>query len=109
MLLISCPVCGVEGDETEFRYGGAAHIERPASLDPENISDEAQRDYLFIRKNPCGLHFERWVCARGCGKWFHAARDTMTLEFKAFYAITDQPPKLAEGAPAGPKGRGGRT
>lgn len=93
MLLIKCPVCGIEGDETEFHYGGEGHIRRPASSEPENVSDEEQRDYLFIRKNPRGLHFERWLCERGCGKWFHAARDTLTLEFKAFYGITDPAPK----------------
>ncbi len=37
-----------------------------------------------MRRNPKGLHFERWRCDRGCGKWFHAARDTMTMEFKAY-------------------------
>jgi sarcosine oxidase, subunit delta len=95
MLVIHCPVCGVEGDETDFHYGGEAHIVRPATHDPESVTDEAQRDYLFIRKNPRGLHFERWMCARGCGKWFHAARDTMTLEFKAYYGITEKAPEIA--------------
>jgi len=94
MLLITCPICGSEGDETEFHAGGEAHIVRPASADPENISDEAQRDYLYIRKNPRGLHYERWMCARGCGKWFHAARDTVTLEFKAYYGIREPAPDL---------------
>ena len=64
----------------------------PATTNPEGISDEAHRDYLFIRHNPKGLHFERWRCDRGCGKWFHAARDTVTMEFKAFYGITELPP-----------------
>ena len=64
---------------------------RPAI--PDHVSDDAQRDYLFMRKNPKGLHFERWRCDRGCGKWFHAARDTVTLEFKAFYGITELPPR----------------
>lgn len=92
MLQITCPVCGVVGDETEFHYGGEGHIRRPASHTPENVSAEAQRDYLYIRKNPRGLHHERWQCARGCGKWFHASRDTLTMEFKSFYGITEQPP-----------------
>jgi sarcosine oxidase subunit delta len=92
MLLITCPVCGAEGDETDFHAGGEAHIRRQATSDPTNISDEAQRDYLFMRKNPKGLHFERWRCDRGCGKWFHAARDTVTLQFKAFYGVTELPP-----------------
>ena len=92
MLTIRCPVCGVEGDETDFHYGHEAHIARPATGDPDNITDAMQRDYLFMRRNPKGLHFERWRCDRGCGKWFHAARDTMTMEFRAFYGITEKPP-----------------
>ena len=92
MLLITCPVCGAEGDETDFHAGGEAHISRPATSDPANISDEAQRDYLFMRKNPRGLHFERWRCDRGCGKWFNAARDTVTMEFRATYGIREEPP-----------------
>ena len=91
--VVHCPVCGAEGDETDFHGGGQAHIRRPATHDPANVSEEAQRDYLFIRHNPKGLHFERWRCDRGCGKWFHAARDTVTMEFKAFYGITELPPR----------------
>ena len=93
MLVVHCPVCGAEGDETDFHGGGQAHVRRPATHDPANVSDEAQRDYLFIRHNPKGLHFERWRCDRGCGKWFHAARDTVTMEFKAFYGISELPPR----------------
>ncbi len=93
MLIVHCPVCGAEGDETDFHAAGEAHIRRPATLDPEHISDEQQRDYLFMRRNPKGLHFERWRCDRGCGKWFHAARDTATMEFKAFYLATELPPR----------------
>ncbi len=92
MILITCPVCGAEGEEGDFHYGGQAHVRRPASHDPERVSDGEQRDYLFIRNNPKGLHFERWRCDRGCGKWFHAARDTVTLEFKSTYGITELPP-----------------
>ena len=56
------------------------------------MSDEEQRDYLFMRRNPKGLHFERWRCDRGCGKWFHAVRDTVTMEFKAIYGTSELPP-----------------
>ncbi len=92
MLTLTCPVCHATGDETDFHYGGQAHVRRPASHDPADITDEQQRDYLFIRKNPKGLHHERWRCDRGCGKWFHAGRDTMTMEFKAFYLISEPAP-----------------
>ena len=30
MLLIPCPYCGMDRPEIEFRYGGEAHIARPA-------------------------------------------------------------------------------
>ncbi|HYM99399.1 MAG TPA: sarcosine oxidase subunit delta [Aestuariivirgaceae bacterium] len=101
MLTIKCPVCGVEGDETDFHYGHQAHIARPATIDPDKISDEQQCDYLFMRLNPKGLHFERWRCDRGCGKWFHAARDTVTMEFRATYGIGELPPEELMGAATG--------
>ena len=89
MLKLSCPVCGLEADETEFHPGGEAHLTRPASAQPDEISDEAFRDYLFMRQNPRGISHELWQCTRGCGKWFHAARDTVTMEFKRFYRLSD--------------------
>ena len=76
MLLLTCPCCGVEAEETEFVPGGEAHLKR---MGP-GASDEDFRSYLFERRNPRGVHFERWRHAYGCGKWFHLARDTATLE-----------------------------
>ena len=39
------------------------------------------------------MHFERWRHAYGCGKWFHAARNTVTLEVYGTYpAQTTEPP-----------------
>lgn len=93
MLIICCPVCGVAGDEEEFHYGGEGHIRRPASHDT-SVSDEAQRDYLYIRENPRGLLRERWLHQRGCGKWFHAVRDTVNQEILLVYPITDPPADL---------------
>jgi sarcosine oxidase, subunit delta len=93
MLLIKCHVCGVE-----VRRGISTPVARPMSaarpaMIPATSDDAEQRDYLFMRHNPKGLHFERWRCDRGCGKWFHAARDTVTMEFKATYGITELPPR----------------
>ena len=90
MLTLQCPYCGVQGEETEFHGGGEAHLKRygPGS------SDDDFQSYLFDRKNPRGVHFERWRHVNGCGKWFHAARDTMTLEVYGTYpAQTFEPPK----------------
>lgn len=89
MLLIECPCCGARGEETEFHCGGEAHIERRAD---DAHSDEDLGAYLFERRNPKGLHAERWRHLYGCGKWFHLLRDTRTLEIFGAYPITDREP-----------------
>jgi len=90
MLLLTCPYCGVAGEETEFVPGGEAHLER---CGPGSSADDFER-YMFARKNPKGVHFERWRHANGCGKWFHAARSTVTIEvFGTYPAQTHEPPK----------------
>ena len=96
MLKITCPVCGLAADETEFTAGGEAHIARPASTSPDTISDEAFRDYLYVRENRRGDTHELWLCARGCGKWFHAVRETFSQDFKRFYRLDE--PKSPRGA-----------
>ena len=89
MLTLECPCCGVMADETELAPGGQAHIKRAGP----GSSDAAFEAYLFARKNPYGVHFERWRHANGCGKWFHAARATDTLEvFGTYPAQTTRPP-----------------
>lgn len=89
MLLLKCPYCGVEAEETELAPGGEAHLVRHG---PGASDDDLER-YLFLRENPRGVHFERWRHAHGCGKWFHAARDTVTLEvFGTYSAQTTDPP-----------------
>ncbi|MCV2893995.1 sarcosine oxidase subunit delta [Lentibacter sp. XHP0401] len=90
MLILECPYCGVKGEETEFHGGGEAHLKRfgPGS------SDADFETYLFMRENPKGVHLERWRHVNGCGKWFHVARCTMTLEvFGSYSAQTLEPPK----------------
>ena len=90
MLIFECPYCGVMADETELVPGGEAHVQRrgPGSQDREFEA------YLFERKNPRGVHFERWRHGAGCGKWFHAARDTVTLEvFGTYPAQVFAPPE----------------
>ncbi len=89
MLMLECPCCGVKGEETEFIPGGEAHLKRHGPGAP----DDDFEGYLFRRKNPAGVHFERWRHANGCGKWFHVARCTVTLEvFGTYPAQTTSPP-----------------
>lgn len=90
MLILTCPNCGETKDESELAAGGEAHLKRAGP----DASDADFEDYLFGRENPKGVHFERWRCAAGCGKWFHAARCTMTLEvFGTYGAQVTRPPQ----------------
>jgi sarcosine oxidase subunit delta len=89
MLLIPCPWCG-EREETEFRCGGEAHIVRPRQ--PSALGDAEWAGYLFMRKNPKGVHHERWCHVHGCGRWFNLARHTVTDRILAVYQMGEQPP-----------------
>ena len=89
MLLIECPWCGPR-NEDEFSFGGEAHIARPTV--PESESDVEWANYLFMRTNRKGLHYERWVHAHGCRRWFNVARDTVTHEIRAVYRMGERPP-----------------
>ncbi len=89
MLQIDCPWCGVR-DETEFAFGGEAHLIRPAN--PELVTDAAWADYLFNSSNPKGLHYERWQHRYGCRQWFNVARDTVTHEIFSTYRLSDTQP-----------------
>ena len=91
MLLIGCPWCGAR-DEIEFRYGGQAHLKRPA--DPEALDDAAWAEYLFMRDNPKGIFAERWVHWAGCRRWFNALRDTVSHEILGTYKIGEKPPDI---------------
>lgn len=90
MLILTCPYCGVKCEETELTPGGEAHLGREAM----RASDETFEAYLFARDNPKGVAFERWRHSYGCGKWFLAARHTLTLEvFGTYPAQTSEPPE----------------
>jgi heterotetrameric sarcosine oxidase delta subunit len=89
MLLIACPWCGLR-DETEFHYGGEAHVAR--SADPSALNDAEWADYLFMRNNPKGPFRERWAHAAGCRRWFNAIRDTRSHRILAVYRVGESPP-----------------
>ncbi|GAA2032688.1 sarcosine oxidase subunit delta [Yaniella flava] len=95
MMLIDCPYCGPR-NETEFGYGGQAHVAYPA--DPYALTDAEWAQYLFYRANPKGAFAERWVHAIGCRKWFNAIRDTVTYEFSATYPAGSPRPDVSGGS-----------
>lgn len=81
MLILVCPYCHTAAEETELTPGGEAHLSR---VGPDG-SAEAFEAYLFARRNPAGVHFERWRHSFGCGRWFLAARDTGTMQVYGTY------------------------
>jgi sarcosine oxidase, subunit delta len=87
MLRIPCPYCGVR-DEPEFVFSGPSHLTRP---EPQ-VDDATWTSYLFTRKNPAGVHLERWSHAYGCGRWFNLARDTRTHEILKAYLMGEPKP-----------------
>ena len=69
MLLLSCPICGIAADETEFAHGGLAG------------SDRAYRR---------GLMQEWWLCEAGCGTWFGVTRHAVNQRIVAIWVPGDE-------------------
>jgi heterotetrameric sarcosine oxidase delta subunit len=82
MLFIRCPYCD-RRDETEFTYGGPAHVTRPDL----NSTDTEWTHYLYHRLNAKGPYRERWHHSFGCGRWFNVLRDTHTHEIQEVYPM----------------------
>ncbi|GAB4010391.1 sarcosine oxidase subunit delta [Nocardioides ultimimeridianus] len=91
MLQLTCPWCGPR-DETEYHYGGQAHVAYPE--DPSALSDEEWAQYLFFRDNPKGPFAERWSHSTGCRRWFNVVRDTRSYEVLATYTNSDPRPAI---------------
>jgi len=92
MLQIKCPWCG-ERPETEFHYGGEAHIVRPEK--PEDLSDTEWAEFLFMRRNIKGAFAERWNHSAGCRRWFNVMRHTVSHEILAIYKVGEKPVLLS--------------
>ena len=92
MLLIRCPYCEEERPELEFRHAGEAHLVRPGTI--TEMSDEDFEGFFFIRQNPKGLIYERWRHIHGCGRFFNAARDTVSDRFLVTYKAGEKKPAL---------------
>jgi sarcosine oxidase subunit delta len=90
MLLVPCPHCGAR-PELEFAYAGEANLVRPEN--PAALSDADWAAYLYQRKNPRGLHAERWRHAHGCTRFFNAWRHTVTDTFHGSWLPGAAPPE----------------
>lgn len=96
MLLIPCPNCGPR-DETEFHYGGQAHVAYPEN--PAELTDREWAEYLFYRDNTKGAFAERWLHSTGCRQWFNMLRDTLTYDIQAVYPMGQLRPATGPTAP----------
>ncbi len=94
MLLIRCPYCEEDRPEIEFRHAGEAHVARPRAMTA--MSDEDFERFFFIRDNPKGIAFERWRHVHGCGRFFNAARHTVTDRFLTTYRAGEPKPEIGE-------------
>ncbi len=94
MLLIHCPYCEETLPEAEFAYAGQAHVIRPEN--PSGETDEQWEEFLFIRENPKGPHYERWRHIHGCGRFFNALRDTVSDRFYTTYKAGQPRPYLSD-------------
>jgi sarcosine oxidase, subunit delta len=88
MLRIHCPFCQETRDEEEFSYAGEAFIARAA----ESASDAAWGDYLFMRRNTKGWHWEQWQHTAGCRKVFAVKRHTASYEIAGSWTLADAKP-----------------
>ena len=59
--------------------------------------DNEWANYLFLRTNPKGVHFERWVHTKGCRRWFNVARHTVTHGILKVYKMGEPKPDSATG------------
>ena len=87
MFVLTCPHCREKREEEEFSYAGEAYIARPAN--PESVSDDVWGDYLFMRKNTKGWHWEQWVHATGCRKFVVVKRNTATHAIDGVWTLAE--------------------
>ena len=65
-----------------------------SEIDHAEVSDDEWRDFLFIRSNVKGPHYERWRHVHGCGRFFNALRDTVSDRFLTTYKAGEARPAL---------------
>lgn len=87
MFILHCPHCGEDREEEEFSNAGEAYIVRPVT--PDTATDAEWGDYVFMRKNPKGWHWEQWLHAAGCRKVFAVKRNTATNEIAGSWTLAE--------------------
>ena len=70
MLLLTCPVCAITADQTEFTCGGPCESGTPYTRGPAH---------------------EYWCCTNGCGSWFGMTRNASNQTVVAVWSPADEP------------------
>jgi heterotetrameric sarcosine oxidase delta subunit len=99
MLLIYCPYCEEERSELEFRKR-RRRAYRPPDQHRGRDDRRGLRGVLLSARQPQGLIFERWRHLHGCGRFFNAARDTVSDKFLTTYKAGLPKPDLGTLRPA---------
>jgi sarcosine oxidase subunit delta len=87
MFILHCPHCGEDREEEEFSNAGEAFIPRPEK--PDTATDAEWGDYVFMRKNPKGWHWEQWLHSAGCRKVFAVKRNTATHAIAGSWTLAE--------------------
>ena len=87
MFVIRCPHCCEEREEEEFGYGGEAFVQRPTA--PEDETEESWGDYLCMKRNPKGWHWEMWNHSAGCRKFFVVKRNTANHKMSGAWTLSE--------------------
>ena len=77
MFRIPCPHCGPR-NRTEFRHVG----ERSSRPDPQSVTPEEWRGYLYDQRNLADWTAETWYHVAGCRKFVNVDRHTLTNEIR---------------------------
>jgi heterotetrameric sarcosine oxidase delta subunit len=81
MILVPCPYCGPR-NASEFRWCG----ELKGRPDPNSVTPERWRDYLYFKANLAAWITETWYHREGCGRYFRTERHTTSNEIRAIRA-----------------------
>ncbi|MDE0837654.1 MAG: sarcosine oxidase subunit delta [Kiritimatiellae bacterium] len=83
--MLRCPNCG-DRHVAEFSFRGE-YLQRPQQED----EFASWADYVYMKENVQGKHFEWWYHGSGCQRWFLAERDTTDNTTQTTFWFDDRP------------------
>ena len=86
-MIIEHPLLGPR-DIHEFVYVGDASLLNRPKWDSED-AEQKFYEYMYLRKNPAGIHQELWFHQQGDRSWLVISRNTLTHEILKVYLATD--------------------